>query len=71
MNKLNDYKNRKIFCIDIVAEIITQLNQSYYNIIANCNYLLSKKKDDLADTLLYILYSLPPTKSPYKPLKPP
>jgi len=58
MNKLNDYKNRKIFCIDIVAEIITQLNQSYYNIIANCNYLLSKKKDDLADTLLYIIYSV-------------
>jgi hypothetical protein len=59
MNKLNDYKNRKIFCIDIVAEIITQLNQSYYNVIANCYYSLSKKKDDLADTLLYILYSAP------------
>ncbi len=60
MNKLNDYKNRKIFCIDIVTEIITQLNYSHYNIIANCYYSLSKKKDDLADTLLYILYALPP-----------
>jgi hypothetical protein len=58
MNKLNDYKNRKIFCIDIVAEIITQLECSYYNIIANCYYSLSKKKDDLADTLLYILYTI-------------
>jgi hypothetical protein len=58
MNKTNDYKNRKIFCIDIVTEIITQLNSSYYNIIASCYYSLSKKKDDLADTLLYILNSL-------------
>jgi hypothetical protein len=70
MNKLNDYKNRKIFCIDIVAEIITQLNQSYYNIIANCYYSLSKKKDDLADTLLYILYALPPPTAPTAPPNP-
>lgn len=58
MNKVNDYKNRKLFCIDIVTEIITQLHPSYYNIIANCFYTFFKKKDDLADTFLYILYSI-------------
>ena len=56
MNKINDYKNRKIFCIDITYEIVEQLSNSYYNIVAKSFYSQSKKKDDLADTLLYVLY---------------
>ena len=56
MNKINDYKNRKIFCIDITHEIVEQLSNSYYNIVAKSFYSQSKKKDDLADTLLYVLY---------------
>ena len=52
MNKLNDYKNRKIFCIDIVTEIITQLNYSYYNVVANCYYSLCSKSQ--AEDMLHL-----------------
>ena len=54
----NSYKNRKQFCIDIITEIIYKLNNSIYNAYAISLFEKSKKKDDLADTLIYVLYVL-------------
>jgi hypothetical protein len=54
----NNYQNRKQFCIDIITEFIYKLNNSIYNANAVSLFELSKKKDDLADTLIYILYIL-------------
>ena len=54
----NNYQNRKQFCIDIINEFIYKLNNSVYNASAISLFELSKKKDDLADTLIYVLYIL-------------
>ena len=54
-----DYKKRKDFSEDIVNQIIPKLNYNrefINNIISISNYALTKKKDDLADTLLYQIY---------------
>ena len=53
------YAKRKDFSEDIVGQIIPRLtyNQEYLpNIFSTSNYALAKKKDDLADTLLYQIY---------------
>jgi hypothetical protein len=53
------YTNRKDFSEDIVNQIISKLsfNEKYFNnIISVSNYILTKKKDDKADTLLYQIY---------------
>ena len=53
------YKKRKDFSEDIVSQIIPKLkyNTEYINnIYSIINYDLAKKKDDLADTLLYQIY---------------
>ena len=53
------YTGRKEFSEDIVEQIIPKLSYSrehINNIISTSNYALTKKKDDLADTLLYQLY---------------
>ena len=53
------YANRKNFSEDIVSQILPKLayNQKFItNIISTSNYILTKKKDDLADTLLYQIY---------------
>jgi hypothetical protein len=53
------YAKRKDFSEDIVNQIIPQLSYSreyINNIISTSNYAIVKKKDDLADTLLYQLY---------------
>jgi hypothetical protein len=53
------YTNRKDFSEDIVRQIIYKLsyNRDYINnIISTSNYTIIKKKDDLADTLLYQIY---------------
>ena len=53
------YANRKDFSEDIVKQIIPQLSYSrnyINNICSTSNYATIKKKDDLADTLLYQLY---------------
>jgi len=53
------YANRKDFSEDIVKQLIPKLsyNVEYINnIISTSNYTQTKKKDDLADTLLYQLY---------------
>lgn len=53
------YKKRKDFSEDIVGQIIHKLKydmEFINNIISTSNYNLTKKKDDLADTLLYQIY---------------
>lgn len=53
------YANRKDFSEDVVKQILPKLcySRNYINnIISTSNYTITKKKDDLADTLLYQLY---------------
>lgn len=53
------YKKRKDFSEDIVSQIIPKLKydlEYINNIISTINYDKTKKKDDLADTLLYQIY---------------
>lgn len=50
-----DYKQRKEFAIDATNQIVLNLNKSLFNIVSCVNYDLSNKKDDLADTLLYVI----------------
>jgi hypothetical protein len=54
-----EYTSRKNFSEDIVGQIIPKLKYSreyFNNIISTSYYTLAKKKDDLADTLLYQIY---------------
>ena len=53
------YAKRKDFSEDIINQVIHKLpndKNNLNNIISISKYILRKKKDDLADTLLYILY---------------
>lgn len=53
------YRKRKDFSEDIVKQIIPKLKYDidyFNNIVSTSNYALAKKKDDLADTLLYQIY---------------
>lgn len=55
----NVYKKRKDFSEDIVNQIIPKLNYNVEfvnNIVSISNYIDAKKKDDLADTLIYQIY---------------
>jgi hypothetical protein len=52
------YSERKEFAIDATNQIISNLNISLFNIVSSVNYELSTKKDDLADTLLYVIVLL-------------
>ena len=53
-----NYDKRKEFSIDITNQIIKKLNNSVFNIVSAINYNNCKKKDDLADTLIYAVYIL-------------
>lgn len=58
-SSIDDFKNynkRKEFSIDIINQYINVINPSIHNIVASINYLNSKKKDDYADTLIYVLF---------------
>ena len=50
--------NLKNFSIDITNQLVNKLPININNIIYSSNYVLTKKKDDLADTLIYVIYSL-------------
>ena len=51
------YTNRKDFSEDIVNQILPKLSYNYLNnIVSTSKYSIIKKKDDLADTLLYQIY---------------
>lgn len=48
------YAERKDFAIDATNQILLNLNKSLFNVVSSVNYNLSNKKDDFADTLLYV-----------------
>jgi len=53
------YTNRKNFSEDIISKVIPKLTYNFKylnNITSISNYIITKKKDDLADTLLYQIY---------------
>lgn len=53
------YKKRKDFSENVIEQIIPKLNNDIdfiNNSISISNYILAKKKDDLADALLYQIY---------------
>jgi len=54
--KFKNYDNRKNFTIDVTNKIINKISNNINNIISSSNYILIKKKDDLADTLIYVIY---------------
>ena len=49
------YSERKEFAIDMTNQIVKNLNKSIFNIVSSINYDLSTKKDDMADTLIYVV----------------
>jgi hypothetical protein len=55
---LHKYDKRKEFAINITDNVINSIQKQLFNIISTNKYILSKKKDDFADTLLYVLYIL-------------
>lgn len=55
---LHKYDKRKEFAINITNNIINSIKHQLFTIISINKYILSKKKDDYADTLLYVLYIL-------------
>jgi len=59
ITNFEEYKKRKDFSEDIVGQIIPKLKcdlEHINNIFSSINYDRTKKKDDLADTLLYQIY---------------
>lgn len=52
------YAERKEFAIDMTNQIIKNLNKSIFNIVSSVNYDLSAKKDDMADTLIYVICTI-------------
>jgi len=52
------YAERKAFAIDMTNQIVNNLNKSIFNIISSVNYDLTTKKDDMADTLIYVIVLL-------------
>ena len=56
IDKFKEYDKRKEFTIDITNQIIPKLSNSTNNIISINKYMLNKKKDDMADTLVYVIY---------------
>ena len=59
IKNFSEYINRKNFSEDIISQIIPKLKcdlNFINNPISISNYILTKKKDDLADTLLYQIY---------------
>jgi hypothetical protein len=53
-----NYAERKAFAIDMTNQIVKNLNKSIFNIVSSVNYDLSVKKDDMADTLIYVVVIL-------------
>jgi hypothetical protein len=56
IDKFKDYDKRKEFTIDITNQICPKLKNTVNNIVSTSNYILAKKKDDMADTLVYVIY---------------
>ena len=58
INIFKNYDKRKSFAIDITNQIIKLLDYSINNITAISKYIICKKKDDYADTLIYVIYTI-------------
>ena len=59
IDNFDEYKNRKNFSEDVINQIIPKLQfnlENINNIVSISKYIIRKKKDDLADVLLYIIY---------------
>lgn len=59
--QIENYNDRKMFSEYIIKQIIQNImnyNKFVNNIVNISNYNLTKKKDDMADTLLYVIYVL-------------
>ena len=59
IKNFKNYNNKKTFSEDIINQLIPKLDYSICkinNIINFSNYIITKKKDDLADTFLYLIY---------------
>lgn len=52
------YSERKEFAIDMTNQIVGNLNNSIFNIVSSINYDICPKKDDMADTLIYVIVLL-------------
>ena len=53
---VNKYSSRKKFTVDIVQQYIRTLPNNIYNIVAQLLFEYESKKDDLADSFLYVIY---------------
>lgn len=51
-----DYKSKKEFSELVITEFIQKMDKNVSNIINISQFISSKKKDDMSDTLLYIIY---------------
>ncbi len=58
MKKITPYDIRKDFSENLATIYKNYINVNYYNIISNINFESYKKKDDLSDALLYVLFSI-------------
>ena len=58
ISDFKEYDKRKEFTIDTTNQIISNLNKSIFNISSVLTYNNTKKKDDLADTLIYVIFIL-------------
>jgi len=58
--QIKNYENRKNFTVDITNKFIYKITTTNIphinNAIYASNYILNKKKDDFADTLIYVIY---------------
>jgi hypothetical protein len=56
IDQFKKYDKRKEFTIEITDQIVPILPKTVLNSVAISKYILHKKKDDLADTLVYVIY---------------
>lgn len=54
---VKDYGSRKKFTVDITTKYLLTLDKNLYNISADAKFNLETKKDDMADSFLYIVYN--------------
>ena len=58
ISKFKEYDKRKQFTIDITNQLVLKLSNSINNIVSINKYFLNKKKDDMADTFVYVIYAI-------------
>lgn len=58
ISKFKEYDKRKEFTVDITNQLVLKLSNSINNIVSINKYFLNKKKDDMADTFVYVIYAI-------------